>query len=50
LTIKYRSELAADMTAEEIKAAQALAQELNRPGNFRKALNRYLAASAGKKH
>ena len=48
--IKYCAELAADMTAQEIKAAQALAQELNRPGNFRKALNRYLAASAGKKH
>jgi hypothetical protein len=40
-----RAALAKRMTEQEIKAGQALSQEMSRPGNLLKALDQYLAAS-----
>jgi len=47
---KVRSVLAANLTAQDIKAAQALSREMSQPGNLLKALDRYLATSVSKDH
>jgi TPR repeat protein len=47
---QVRAWLATQMTQQEIKAGQALSQEMSRPGNLLNALDQYLVTSGTNNH